>query len=229
MEESIKTNKSGTNHLNKHVACGAAYKISCTDPAFYRDPVVITHHHGKDVVEKFLDYILHDARELRKMLAYKQPMLPLTKRQKAEYNSPTVFCHICKKRIHNNEIKCRDHCHLTGKYRGPSHQFCNLNYQINPERIQIPCFLHNLKNYDAHLLISAVKPRHGKVPVVPNTSEKYITFTIGDVVFKDSLAFTQSSLESLVDNLKPEQLVSTRRWLENSVKRDLNEEESEGE
>ena len=76
-----------------------------------------------------------------------------------------------------------------------------------------------MKNYDAHLLISAVKPRHGEVSVVPSTSEKYITFTIGDVSFKDSCAFTQASLDSLVDNLQLDQLKSTRRWLENSVTR----------
>ena len=68
-------------------------------------------------------------------------------------------------------------------------------------------------------MISAVKPRHGKVTVVPNNSEKYITFTIGDVTFKDSYAFTLSSLDSLVGNLTFDQLKSTRRWLENSVER----------
>ena len=82
-----------------------------------------------------------------------------------------------------------------------------------------------------------MKKRHGKVTVVPNNTEKYITFTIGDIVFKDSYAFTQSSLDSLVDNLKIDQLNSTRRWLQQSVKRSFddlesilsdNEEEEEG-
>ena len=38
--------------LNKHVPCGAAYKISCTDPRFYRDPVIITREEGgKSITE----------------------------------------------------------------------------------------------------------------------------------------------------------------------------------
>ena len=28
---------------------------------------------------------------------------------------------ICKKRIDNNEEKVRDHCHVTGKFRGAAH------------------------------------------------------------------------------------------------------------
>ena len=137
-----------------------------------------------------------------------------------------IHCYFIIQGIRAEHIKCRDHDHLTGKYRGPTHQDCNLNYRIDPDKIQIPCFFHNLKNYDAHLLISAVKRRHGEVSVVPNNSEKFITFTIGDVVFKDSYAFTQASLDSLVDNLTIDQLRSTRRWLENSVTRTYDNLES---
>ena len=34
-------------------------------------------------------------------------------------------CWICKKRIDNDEEKVRDHCHLTGKFRGAAHKSCN--------------------------------------------------------------------------------------------------------
>ena len=117
-----------------------------------------------------------------------------------------------------NQVKVRDHCHLTGYYRGPSHQECNLNYRINPDKMQIPCFFHNLKHYDAHLLIAAAKKHHGNIKVIPTNTKKYISFTIGDVTFKDSYAFTQTSLEKLVDNLEIYQLVNTRKWLELNIK-----------
>ena len=49
---------------------------------------------------------------------------------------------------------------------------------------------------------------------IPNNSEKYISFTIGDITFKDTFAFMPSGLADLVKNLQPEQLVNTRRHFE---------------
>ena len=129
-------NKSNTTVINNHVHCGAAYKISCTDPRFYRDPMLITREKdGQSIAEQFLDNILHDAREIREMLQYVSPMLPLTSDELTEFDSPHVICHICKMHIKESDIKCKDHDHLTGSYRGPSHQACNLNYQIKPDKI----------------------------------------------------------------------------------------------
>ena len=39
-------------------------------------------------------------------------------------------CWICKKFINNDEQKVRDHCHVTGKFRGAAHQNCNANLQL---------------------------------------------------------------------------------------------------
>ena len=50
----------------------------------------------------------------------------------------------------------RDHDHLTGEYRGAAHSKCNQQLRIDPYHTHIPVFFHNLKNYDAHQLISAI-------------------------------------------------------------------------
>jgi hypothetical protein len=100
IEASKKSNVSGTTTLNKHIPCSASYKISCTDPKFYREPVLIgpdaAGEGRRGVAEEFLDSILHDAREIRKILAYKMPMIPLTQSQKAAYDALYVKCHICE-------------------------------------------------------------------------------------------------------------------------------------
>ena len=36
-------------------------------------------------------------------------------------------CQICKKLIDNNDENVRDHCHVTGKFRGAVHWSCNIN------------------------------------------------------------------------------------------------------
>ena len=40
-------------------------------------------------------------------------------------------CWICKKLIDDDEEKVRDHCHLTGKFRGAVHRNCKFDVKIN--------------------------------------------------------------------------------------------------
>ena len=40
------------------------------------------------------------------------------------YDNSTL-CHICNEEL--GEDKVRDHCHLSGKFRGAAHEVCNLN------------------------------------------------------------------------------------------------------
>ena len=58
-------------------------------------------------------------------------------------------CWICKKIIGNKDEKVRDHCHITGKFRGSAHWDCNINFQLNKK---IPAIFHNLKGDDSHLI-----------------------------------------------------------------------------
>ena len=58
-------------------------------------------------------------------------------------------CWICKKLIDNDEEKVRDHCHVTGKFRGAAHKSCNLNFKLTKK---VPVIFHNLRGYDSHLI-----------------------------------------------------------------------------
>jgi len=37
--------------------------------------------------------------------------------------------HICERPFEEGDLRVRDHCHLTGRYRGLAHSRCNLHYQ----------------------------------------------------------------------------------------------------
>ena len=40
-------------------------------------------------------------------------------------------CWICDNDYINNDVKVRDHCHITLRYRGFAHRDCNINVKLN--------------------------------------------------------------------------------------------------
>ena len=40
-------------------------------------------------------------------------------------------CWICGNDYIDNDVKVRDHYHITGKYRGSTHRYCNINLKVN--------------------------------------------------------------------------------------------------
>ena len=59
-----------------------------------------------------------------------------------------IFVTFVKKNIESDKV--RDHCHLTGKYRGSAHNTCNMKVMQNQSNF-IPLLFHNFSNYDCHL------------------------------------------------------------------------------
>ena len=110
------------------------------------------------------------------------------------------MCHICEKRFTDTNLKVRDHCHLTGKFRGAAHNECNILY--NYKNYKLPVIFHNLKGYDSHFILQYIGQFKDKnISVIPNTMEKYLSFTIDKCIFLDSAQFLNASLESLVAGL----------------------------
>ena len=108
-------------------------------------------------------------------------------------------CWICKKLIDNDEEKVRDHCHVTGKFRGAAHGSCNINLQLTKK---VPVIFHNLRGYDSHLIFCEINKFDVKIDVIPNSLEKYMTFFLNkNLVFIESMQFMNSSLKKLVENL----------------------------
>ena len=102
----------------------------------------------------------------------------------------------------NFDEKVRDHCHITGKYRGAAHWSCNINLKISKN---LTVIFHNLKGYDSHLIFKELSKFDCKISVIPNGLEKYMSFTLNkNIFFIDSMLFVNSSLDKLVKNLSSE-------------------------
>jgi hypothetical protein len=86
-------------------------------------------------------------------------------------------CYLCEKPFEFNnksgDKKVRDHCHLTGYYRGACHSSCNI--AASYERF-IPVIFHNLSGYDMHLFVKDLFD--GSINIIAKSTEKYISLEI---------------------------------------------------
>ena len=98
--------------------------------------------------------------------------------------------------------KVRDHCHIFGKFRGPSHWACNIYLKVSKK---VHIIFHNFKKYDSHLIFKELSKFNCRVSVIPNGLENYMSFTLNNnIVFIDSMLFMNSSLDKLAKNLSDE-------------------------
>ena len=124
----------------------------------------------------------------------------MTQEDEEDYQKNTI-CRFCEKFIESDKV--RDHCHLTGKYRGPAHSKCNINVTQKQSNF-IPFIFYNFSNYDCHMFFKClVDKKKDKVDfdIIPKTNEEYISVTCGCIRFIDSYRFLSSGLDSLVKTL----------------------------
>lgn len=216
--------KSYTNAYQKHTDCGFGYKVVCCYDDKYSQPLKI--HRGEKAVYTFMEYLLDEVKYCKKVMKkeFNKPLI-MTKEDEDKFLKANE-CYICNKKYTDKDIKVRDHCHITGKYRGSEHQECNLQLRLNPEEVKIPVIFHNLRGYDSHFImqeIGAIVKNHTyknnkgeekqmNINAIPNNMEKYMAFMLGNhLTFIDSFQFMSSSLEKLVSNLPKESLKYTSK------------------
>ena len=143
-----------TEAYQKHTDCGYGYKVVCCYDDKYTKPIQI--YRGENAVYKFMEKMLGEVTYCKDIM-------------KKEFNKPLMMndndeisfkleqkCHICEESYKDKDVRVRDHCHITGKYRGSAHQECNLKLRLNPEEIKIPVIFHNLRGYDSHFIMQQI-------------------------------------------------------------------------
>ena len=183
-----------TQKLTHHLPSGFAYTIVGLD----EKPVV---YRGDNVVDTFIDHMVEKEEYISDLLKTENAKpLKMTDENQRHFEEQ-INCHICDKKLNNDRV--RDHCHITGEYRGAAHKYCNINLRLKK---RIPVVFHNLRGYDSHLIMQAIGKTSKKLEVIPNNLEKYVSFSMGNLVFLDSFQFMPSSLDTLVSNLAKEGL-----------------------
>ena len=142
--------KSYTEAYQKHTVCGYGYKVVCCYDDKYAKPV--QYYRGKNAVYKFLEKML-EVRYCKNIIKYKfNKPLKMTKEDENDFQKADK-CHICNKKYSDKDIRVRDHCHITGKFRGSAHQHCHLEFKLTDN---IPVVFHNLRGYDSHFIIQQI-------------------------------------------------------------------------
>lgn len=206
----------GTRAYQQHEAYSIGYYFKCAyddSKSFYRS------YRGLDCINWFVRQLTDIASDVEQILNEVVP-LNMTLEDEAFFIISDE-CHICGKAYTESDVRVRDHCHLTGKYRGSAHADCNLNFQ---DTRHIPVIFHNLSNYDAHFIIGAVaKNIPGNTSIIPRNEESYISFTktvtsvhskefsnFIKLRFIDSFQFMSSSLDYLSSILPTEKKTNLR-------------------
>ena len=207
-------NKSYTKKYQKHEPVSFSFYIKSFNESVYKSKkrtYIKENPEDPDVIDVFINW-LEDEVKIIAQLGNKEMII--TEEEEEQFNKASD-CWICGKKL-NIQDKVKDHCHYTGRYRGPAHNIYNLKYS-KPNNISV--FFHNLTGYDSHLFIKKLGITEGNIDCIPNNEEKYISFgktiKVGEyknkkgetknkyfkIIFKDSLKFMSSSLEALVNNL----------------------------
>ena len=107
-----------------------------------------------DVAQKFIDILEEDIKQIYKEHVKFPKEMKCTKSDEVRFKAATE-CYICGGEL-GKDGGARDHCHLTGKFRGAAHVSCNVNYQI-PKFF--PVIFRNLSGYDSHLFMKKLKAK----------------------------------------------------------------------
>ena len=121
-------------------------------------------------------------------------------------------CWLCEKEFELKDLKenpfVKDHCNLTGKFRGLAHNNCNLNTR-KAHTSFVPILFHSFSGYDSHLIfekiVNMATERNIKIreeDIIAKSSENYISVKIGCLKFLDSYRFLDDNSDKLATTKK---------------------------
>ena len=128
-------NKSYTKKYQKHEPISFSYYIA-VNGVF--KPVLRKYTKTKpedaDAMDIFIKWLEEDVKDIANI----EPKEMIFTEEDIKHFNNASDCWICGEELGNDRV--RDHCHFTGRYRGPAHNKCNLKYR-KPKNISV--FFHN--------------------------------------------------------------------------------------
>ena len=110
-----------TKQYQKHEPSSFCYYIKCFDDEIY-EPKSVSYT-GEDAAQKFVEMLEEDIKIITNI---PEKQIIFGEKEKERFDEETK-CWICNEEF-DDDVKVRDHCHFTGRYRGAAHNSCNLKY-----------------------------------------------------------------------------------------------------
>ena len=107
------------------IPCSFSYKVVYVDKKFKKSIVI---YRGENTAQKFIESILQEYECCKKVMKkhFNENLIMIEKDEENFQSSNT--CWICEKLIEDEKV--RDHCHITGKYRGATHWSYDINIKL---------------------------------------------------------------------------------------------------
>jgi hypothetical protein len=208
-----------TKKYQKHLQNSFGVKFCCDVKEHSKELEIINNSNPEEVSKQFILKLESYAKDAYDLLQKnKKNIIWKEGEKKKHYENKN--CENCKTEYNPKNKRVAHHNHITGDFISSLCNECNLKFQYKPF---LPVYLHNLKGYDAHLFINALY-KYGStgydVSCIPNNEERYISFSkvikvddyyckkekkkkdiTFEIRFLDTIAFMNSSIETLVENL----------------------------
>ena len=148
-------------------------KLVCVDNRFTLPTKIFT---DSRCSKEFLQWVFEQEKYCNQIInKHFNKKLKMTIEDEENYQN-SQNCWICNEKVIKDKV--RDHCHITGKYRGAAHKECNSELRI-PRKL--PIIFHNLEGYDGHLIFRELNNfKNIDVQVIPRTDERYMSIIINN-------------------------------------------------
>lgn len=243
LESVVSDSSCNTKKYQKHVPNSYGLKFCSIHKEYDDDVKIFNNSDPEEVTKSFVEQLEEFAFKSYELI--KQNAENIIDFNHFLHNSCSK-CYYCKCSFTKENKKVAHHDHVTGQYIAPACNNCNLQLRY---KNFLPVYIHNLKGYDAHLFINALNKygqQNKEISCIPNNEERYISFskiiTVGkaydeeqeqdvdvkfEIRFLDTIAFMNSSISDLVDNLASgnNTITDLRKAFPNTSKHFTNDEQ----
>ena len=116
------------NKYQTHIACSYGYKLVCVDDKLSKP---FKTYLDEDAVYNFINSMIKESKYCSDMIQKHFTEELVKTKQDNEYFKTSTKYWICDNDYVDNDVKERDHGHITGKFRVSAHRDCNINLKLN--------------------------------------------------------------------------------------------------